>query len=325
MKDTHPQPMLRLVDQLEKSAAPANQGITRVLSFTGGKGGTGKTTTVVNLALALAQQGRRVLLLDADFGLANIDVMLGIRPRRTIYDYLMGEASLQEILVPGPEGITVIPAASGIEGMGSLSIEQRTMILRGIEELGSQFDYLLIDTQAGIGPDVLYFNAAAAEVVVIITPEPTSLTDAYALIKVLAQKYGERRVSVLVNNVTGLDQANSAERRQNRSGSELPRSRMQLLEDAANLVFRRLQRAVERFLQVELRLVGFVPSDPAVAEAVRQQQAVLTLFPSTPSARALAGIAERIDSEFLEQRVKGGMQFFFQQLLSMNEYGEDAR
>jgi flagellar biosynthesis protein FlhG len=311
-----------IVKQIEKGTT---RGVTRVISFTGGKGGTGKTTLVVNVAQALARQGRRVLLFDADFGLANVDILLGIRPQRTLHDYLVGEATLEEILIPGPEGITVIPASSGIEMMGALSGEQRLQLLHGIEAIAGEYDYLLIDTQAGIGPDVMYFNAASSEVVIVMTPEPTSLTDAYSLIKVLASNYGEKRIAVIMNNVSGLDQANSSVERQNAPGQSMPRSRSQLLEDAANRAFLRLQRAVERFLQLELRLIGFVPTDPAVAEAVRQQQAVLTLFPSSSAARSIAGIAERIDSEFFEQRIKGGMQFFFQQLLTMNEYGEGAR
>lgn len=272
-----------------------HQGITRVISFTSGKGGVGKTSSVVNLGIALAREGRSVLLLDADLGLANLDVMLGLKPRWTLLDVLEGRRSLQEILLTGPEGMMVIPAASGVESICTLSGAQRLQLLEAVEEIASDFDYLLIDTQAGIGSEVMYFNTAAGEIVCIINGEPTSLTDAYAMIKLLSRNYGERSISILVNNVED--------------------------ERRAKEAFARLSGSVDRFLHVELKYLGFVPTDSAAREAIRSQSPVTQIFPSSPAALGYARVARALDERFLERRVKGGLQFFFKQLLEVSEYG----
>ncbi len=270
-------------------------GIARVISVTSGKGGVGKTTMTVNLAVCLARAGKSVLLLDADLGLANVDVMLGLAPHHTLNDVLEGRKNLGEILVSGPEGISIIPAASGVEEMGSLDTAKRMILMQEIEEIAHKFDYLLIDTSAGIGADVLYFNSASSEIVVVINDEPTSLTDAYALIKVLSQNYGEKSFSVLVNEVADAKTAITA--------------------------FNRLNSAVERFLHVELRNLGFIPQDSAAAEAVRNQKALVEIYPSSPAALAFAALARKLDAEFYDLRVKGGMQFFFKQLLELSAHG----
>lgn len=274
--------------------------ITRVISFTSGKGGVGKTHSVVNTAIALAREGKSVLILDADLGLANIDVMLGIEPRATIYDVIRGERTLEEVIVEGPEGISIIPAASGVESICSLTTAQRMLLMSAIERVAYRFDYLLIDTGAGIGADVMYFNCASREIVCVVTPEPTSLTDAYAMIKVLSTRYGEKSVSILVNNV---------------------RSTTKPVAVEAEMVFRRLSAAVERFLHIELKYLGFVPADSSALEAIRSQKALLEVYPSSPAGLAFASLARKIDAEFQDFRLKGGMQFFFQQLLEMSSHG----
>ncbi len=275
-----------------------NQGVTRVLSFTSGKGGVGKTHSVTNVAVALANQGLSVLLLDADMGLANVDVLLGLQAKGTLHDVLKGNMSLDDILLTGPGGITIIPAASGVEEIQALRPEEKMFLLEEIERVAHRFDYLLIDTPAGIGSDVMYFNSAAAEVVCIITGEPTSLTDTYALIKVLSTTYGEKRFSVVVNNVAS--------------------------EKEASAAFTKLSRAVERFLQVDVRSLGWIPADSTVRDCVMQQRPIAAEFPSSPAGLALAAIARRIDDELPQRQAKGGMQFFFRQLLEMNSYGEEA-
>lgn len=279
----------------EMGTKKRSTNLTRVISVTSGKGGTGKTHTVVNLAIALARLGKSVLILDADLGLANVDVILGLTPAWTINDVLSGTKSLGQIMLRGPEGISILPSASGVESLCSLSSVQRLALLQQVEEVAAGYDYLLIDTGAGIGSEVMYFNTASAEIICVITPDPTSLTDAYALIKVLAQNYKEKEVSILANNVPN--------------------------EDVAKRSFKRLSRAVERFLHVNLRYIGFIPTDAAVVEAIGSQRALLEVFPSSPSGLALAGIARRIDTDFLDFRIKGGMQFFFRQLLEMSSSG----
>lgn len=282
--------------------------VTRVISFTGGKGGVGKTSTVVNIAIALAKRGKRVMVLDADLGLANVDVLLGIQPRATLHDVLVRGVPLEEVLIEGPEGIVVVPSASGIESMVQLNADQRVLMMQEIERVAHQFDYLLIDTQAGIGSEVLQLSSASSEIVCVVTPEPTSLTDAYALIKVLSSNYGERRVSVLVNNVSV-------------EGRDGTGSVAAALESEAQRTFDRLARAVSRFLQVELHYLGYVPADRMMREAIRRQRALVEYFAASPAAMALDAAAQRIDEEVFRTRTKGGMQFFFRQLLELSCYG----
>src|SRR5262245_10883236 len=165
----------------------------KVLSFTSGKGGVGKTHIVVNLAYALQSLGARVMLLDADLGLANVDVLLGLAPRFTIQDVLDGHKTLDDVLVTGPAGMLILPAGSGVPELAELNDSQRLQLLTILETLEHDIDFLLIDTGAGISANVMYFNVAAQDIVVIVTPEPTSITDAYALMKVLSTKYDEKR------------------------------------------------------------------------------------------------------------------------------------
>ena len=174
---------------------------THVITVTSGKGGVGKTNVVANLAVALSRAGKEVLVLDADLGLGNIDVLLGLVPRYTLEHVLAGSHHLSDIVIPGPAGIQVLPASSGLPQLTSLSDAQQLLLQSELEEVAKTVDVLLIDTGAGISPNVTYFASAAQETVVVISPEPTSLTDAYALIKVLCRQHRERRFKVLVNMV----------------------------------------------------------------------------------------------------------------------------
>ena len=286
------------MEKVEKSMGNGSRAITRVISVTSGKGGVGKTHTVTNLGISLASQGYTVLVLDADLGLANVDVLLNLKPKGTLHDVLKGSLRLDDILLEGPGGISIIPAASGVEELHELRSEEKLLLLEEIERIASRYDYLLIDTPAGIGSDVMYFNSAAAEVVCVINGEPTSLTDTYALIKVLSTTYGEKNFSVVVNNVAD--------------------------ETEATAAFKKLTRAVERFLKVRVRYLGWVPEDGMVRECVMQQQAISAEFPSSKASRAIAAIARTVADQKPEVMVKGGMQFFFRQLLEMTSYGEEA-
>ncbi len=270
---------------------------TRVISFTSGKGGVGKTHSLVNTGIALAQRGRNVLLFDADLGLANIDVLLGIQVEYTLHDVFEGRKTLDEIIVEGPEGISIIPAASGVDSICNLTFQERSILLQSVEGIAGSYDYLLIDTPAGIGSDVIYFNCASNEIVCVINGEPTSLTDAYALIKVLSRKYGEKSISILVNNVAS--------------------------EKHAQQAYSRLSRAVNQFLHIDLRYLGWVPSDATVRDAVTDQRAVIQEYPSSKVSLAISSFADRIEEDYHRLKVKGGVQFFFQQLLDVNNYGKE--
>ncbi len=281
-----------------KSTGKGPRSVTRVISVTSGKGGVGKTHTVTNLGISLASLGHSVLVLDADLGLANVDVLLNLKPQGTLHDVLKGSVRLDDILLEGPGGISIIPAASGVEELHELRSEEKLLLLEEIERIAHRYDYLLIDTPAGIGSDVMYFNSAAAEVVCVINGEPTSLTDTYALIKVLSTTYGEKNFSVVVNNVAD--------------------------ETEAAAAFKKLTRTVERFLKVKVRYLGWVPADGMVRECVMQQQAISAEFPSSKASLSLAAIARKVADQKPEVTVKGGMQFFFRQLLEMTSYGEEA-
>lgn len=241
---------------------------TRVIAVTSGKGGVGKTNVVANLAVSLSKVGKRVLILDADLSLGNLDVLLGLVPRHTIEDVLVGTQTLAEIMLTGPAGIHVLPASSGVPRLTSLTEAQQLMIQEQLVDLAAEMDVLLIDTGAGISQNVTFFASSADETMVIISPEPTSLTDAYALIKVLARQYRERRFKVLVN------QAKS------------PRE--------ASEVFGKLDVAVDRFLHVAVELVGVIPADDYVHMAVMQQKAVSDMFPEAPAAQAFKRLAQQV-------------------------------
>lgn len=271
------------------------RAVTRVISFTSGKGGVGKTHCVCNVGTALVNQGRSVLVLDADLGLANVDVLLGIRPKSDIRDVISGDCELSDVIVHSREGLAIIPAASGVDSLVNLDFSHKLPLIEAIEALAPRYDYLLIDTPAGIGADVLHFNSASADIVCVITGEPTSLTDAYALIKVMSQRFQERNFSILVNNVAN--------------------------EGEARKAFRRLETALERFLSVRVNYLGWVPADEHVGMAAREQRAVVDIYPSSPAARAFTNLGDKIDEELGRHRLKGGMQFFFRQLIECPVYG----
>jgi flagellar biosynthesis protein FlhG len=259
-----------------------------VVAIASGKGGVGKTNLTANVAVALAGRGLRVCVLDADLGLANLDVVLGLSPTLSLRDVVRGEKRLEEILVDGPNGVRIIPAASGFEELTHLGSEAQLRVLAEVDELEGEFDVLLVDTAAGISANVLYFTAAAAETLIVITPEPTALTDAYALIKVLAMRYGRRDFLVVVNMAAGAADAEAT--------------------------FRRLSRVAERFLRVRLEYQGYVPYDDALPRAVRQQQPIVLSAPASPASLALEALAERIVAR-PAARPTGGVQFFFRRLV----------
>jgi flagellar biosynthesis protein FlhG len=262
---------------------------THVITVTSGKGGVGKTNVVANLAVALSRAGKEVLVMDADLGLGNIDVLLGLTPKYTLEHVLAGSHHLSDIVIPGPAGIHVLPASSGLPQLTSLSDEQQLLLQSELEDVAKTVDVLLIDTGAGISPNVTYFASAAQETVVVISPEPTSLTDAYALIKVLCRQHRERRFRVLVNM------------------AKSQRDAMQ--------TFRKLDAAADRFLHINLDYMGYIPFDDYLPMAVIEQKAVTECFPASPSSRAFSQLAGQIAVWPVPQIPKSTVQFLWRQLI----------
>ncbi|MDR2861909.1 MAG: MinD/ParA family protein [Syntrophobacterales bacterium] len=256
----------------------------RVVAVTSGKGGVGKTNISVNLAYFLSKLNKKVLMLDADVGLANIDVILGLTPQYNLYHVLRGEKSIQEIMVEGPGGMLILPAASGIQEMTNLSQGNRLTLIDEIKTLQDRVDFMLIDTGAGIASHVMYFNMVAQEIIVITTPEPTAITDAYALIKVLHQRHAKEHFRLLVNMVK--------------------------TESEAKEVFSRLNQATNHFLNISVEYLGHVIYDKRVSESIRKQQPFVTLFPDVPAAKCLRNLAEKIAKERFTE-VTGTPGFFW--------------
>jgi flagellar biosynthesis protein FlhG len=238
------------------------------IAVTSGKGGVGKTSLVANLAFVFSEKGLRVLVLDGDVGLANIDVLLGLSPKQTIKDFLDGNCSLKEILIEGPKGMHILPAGSGVLELTNLSSEQRMSLISEINALRDEHDLLLIDTAAGVSSNVLNFNAIAEEVLIAVTPEPTSITDAYALIKLMSMKFRRKRFLVVVNEARSLREAHQ--------------------------VFQGLNMVVERFLHFSLTELGYLPYDSAVGMAVKSQQAFVERFPEARVSKCLRDVADKL-------------------------------
>lgn len=262
----------------------------QVVAVTGGKGGVGKSNVSINLSICLAQMGRRVALLDADLGLANIDVLLGLRPQNTLEDVLDGRCSLEDVLIEGPAGIRIIPAASGTQRMAQLGHAEHAGLIHAFSEIASQIDVLIVDTAAGISDSVVSFVRAANEVLVVVCDEPSSITDAYALIKLLNRDFGMLRFRVLANM------------------TRTP-------QEGKNL-FQKLTQVTERFLDVSLQYVGSVPFDETVRKAVQKQKAVVEVAPRSKAAIAYKALAEKVDLWPLPSTPRGHLEFFIENLIS---------
>lgn len=252
---------------------------SQIISITSGKGGVGKTLTTVNLAVAARRLGLSVLILDGDLGLANVDVVLGLKARYNIRDVLDGHASLQDIIVEGPLGIAVIPSGSGVSSLTQLSYAQKQQIFAEIQALEAHYDLLLIDTGAGIADNVVHLNRVAQKMVVVTTPEPHALTDAYALIKVMAEEQGLKSPNLLVN---------------------MARSDLE-----AAKVYERVAEVAKRFLNIQVNYLGHVPLDPQVPKAVMQRRAASEQSTFTVSGQAWAQVARKLFND-IDAKTKGG-------------------
>ncbi len=262
---------------------------TKTISVTSGKGGVGKSTLLSNLAISLARQNYKVLILDGDLGLANIDIMFGVRSRQGIETVISGENDLSEILIQLTPNVTLIPGGSGVYGMQTLSAIERQTLLDQVTEIDGHYDFMLVDTASGIDDNVLYLNAASQETLVVLTPDPSSLADAYALIKVLNQKYGETHFSVVANMVRH--------------------------ESEALKCFQRLSDVSQRFLNIRLSYKGFVPFDQDLSSAVQSQHLITRENSTSMSAQAIHQLAQKLAIRDEEVFPKGGMQFFWEQLV----------
>ena len=282
------------MDQADKLRQLAAQGKMaraplKVFAVTSGKGGVGKTNIAANMAVLAAKSGKRVLVIDADLGLANIEIILGLKPRYHLGDILSGEKTLDEVLVPGPHGISLLPAGSGVQSLTQLTDAQKMLFVNALDPLEELFDIVIIDTGAGIGENVLFFVGAAQEAILVVSPEPTSLVDAYATVKVLSQQAGVRNFSVIINPVV----------------DELP----------ARGIFQKLTTVTNRFLTAKVRHLGYVPRDENFHRAIMAQRPICDLFPSSPASRALVSIAERLFSEAARPQLESGLKFMWQRLL----------
>ena len=280
---------LRLVGRTPPPEPTAAREALRVIAVTSGKGGVGKTNLSANLAVLAARMGKRVLILDADLGLANVDIIFGIKPMRHIGDLLHEGVLAADVLAEAAPNIHILPAGSGVQRLTELDRKDKLRLVATLDALEERFDLVIIDSGAGIGDNVLFFVGAAQEVVLVLSPEPTSLVDAYAVVKVLSQQAGIRNFAVVINPVV----------------DEMP----------ARDMFQKLSAVTGRFLTAKLRHLGYIPRDENVHRAVMAQRPVVDLFPMAPASRAIVDVAARLFSEPAPQILEGGMKVMWQRLM----------
>jgi len=263
----------------------------RTLSITSGKGGVGKTTLTVNLAYYLSMLGKKVLILDGDMSLANVDIFLKKTPDQTLNDFFAGDCTLPEITVKYSKNIHILPGASGIFEMTQLNAFQKKMLIDGVSQMEGQYDYLLIDTASGISDEVLYLSGAAQEIYVVIQPDPASLTDSYALMKLLHQRYKTKAFSIIANQV--------------------------LNDQEGTNLFQRMNNVTSKFLNVNLHYAGFVPFDLKLRQATHKQELISAYAPQCLSSLSLRQIAGNIEKSTVREECHGGLQFFWNQVLNI--------
>lgn len=283
-----------MADQAERLRAIVKENMTnvnpaRVITITSGKGGVGKTNFAVNLGITLSKLGQKVLLVDADLGLANVDVMLGVIPKYNLGHVLLGEKKIADIIINGPEGMKIIPSGSGMYKLANLGDKKLAQCLEYLNELEKTTDIILIDTGAGLSKGVLKFVLAAGEVIIITTPEPTAITDAYGIIKVITGSKRDLPIRVVVNMVKN--------------------------EKEAGEVMERLSAVTRRFLGMDLISLGFIPLDTVVPKAVKEQQPFVLSHPRSVVAQSINQMANQLIN--VDAPVTTGSLSFFQRLLGV--------
>jgi flagellar biosynthesis protein FlhG len=261
-----------------------------VLAITGGKGGVGKTNIAINLAVALADLQRKVMLLDADFGLSNIDVMLGMRARKNLFHVLKNECRVEDIILNGPHGIQIIPAASGVKEMANLTAQEHMGIIDSISQFNPTLDYFIIDTAPGISENVSLFTQLANNILIVVCDEPASMADAYALIKVLSKKGVKQKFQIITN----------------------------MVESSAHgqRLFSQLEKVSNHFLEASLEYCGYIPNDEFLKKAIKKQQSVLEVYPTSRSSLGFVRLARQICSLPLSVNATGSVELFLERQLS---------
>ena len=280
---------------IKGSAPPGKRPLARIITVTSGKGGVGKSNTAINLAVQFRRMGQKVIILDADFGLANIEIMFGAVPRFNLCDFIYQGKSIKDIITWGPMEVGFISGGSGITGMSNLDKDNLSAIIGNLAELDEMADTIIVDTGAGIADAVLEFLVASGEILLVTTPEPTSITDSYSLLKALSRhpRYSSEstQIRVLANKVTG--------------------------ESEAQALYAKLQTVVERYLKVPISYLGMIPQDPLLAKAVMQQMPVSLENPKARSAMAYEAVAAKLMNREIDQNVRRrGMAAFFSHIIS---------
>jgi len=273
---------------LEKSDSSTGEKKTKTIAITSGKGGVGKTSISVNLALALARDGSSVTLLDADLGLANINVILGIIPKFNLYHVIKGKKKLKDIVIEIPEGIKIIAGASGFHQLANLDDKQRLKFIEAFDDLDKD-DYMIVDTGAGVSKNVLSFVLAADEIIVVTTPEPTAITDAYGIIKSIASQSSEKMIRLIVNRVESVSEAKR--------------------------VAQRVINIAGQFLNIKVESLGFIFDDAIVAKSVRNQKPFILGFPKSKASGCIVSISDRIANKDVEEYTGSGLASFFKNFL----------
>ena len=282
------EPNKRSAETVHEKVVPSHR--TRVITITSGKGGVGKTSVSVNMALSIARTGKRVLLFDADLGLANINVMLGVIPKYNLYHVVKGTKKLNEIIIKTPEGLDLIAGASGYSILANLNITEREKLIHEFESL-PYYDLMIIDTGAGVGSNVIGFTLPADEIIVVTTPEPTAITDAYGIIKSIVLQSADKNIKLLVNRVSSSLEAKK------------------VLERVVNIS--------NQFLNVKVDSAGFIFEDEYVSKSIRQQKPFIIEYPKSKASACLQLIAGKIINQKIEESKDGpGFGKFFQKLFS---------